>query len=610
MCGIIGYTGQNNAVPILINGLKRLEYRGYDSSGISVFQKSGITTVKSKGRICENEKRISKEHPQLYSNCGIGHTRWATHGEPSDINSHPHTAENVSLVHNGIIENHVSLKKELCAKGYSFASETDTEAACLLIDSKYRECNNPIKAIKNALTEIKGSYAFGIVFKDFPEKIFAVKKDSPLICAKSEHGCFIASDITAVLEYTNEIFVMNDGEIATLDKNEILFTDKDGNQTDKKSEKVEYGLDMAEKSGFPHFMLKEIHEEPEAVIRTVSALTNGDISDFELPGMSTDRIKNCRQIHIAACGTAMHSGLIGKHYIEKYARIPVNVEIASEFRYKNPILCKDDIFIAISQSGETADTLAALRLAKSAGLYTLSIVNVKGSTLARESDGVIYTMAGPEIAVASTKAYTVQCCTLYMLALKLGCAAGNLSEEYAKKCLMIMLRDVPEKIMETLSLSEKTKRISDRISKHDNIFFIGRGIDSHLASEASLKLKEISYIHSEAYAAGELKHGTISLIREGTPVVALAVEKALIEKTLSNIKEVIARGAEVTIICDAETEIPEEVCQNILRIPYICDNLSFLCAASAFQLLSYHTANSRGCDIDKPRNLAKSVTVE
>ncbi len=610
MCGIIGYTGRKNAVPILIKGLQALEYRGYDSSGISVFVKNNITTIKSKGRIDATEDKLSKEHPNLSSTCGTGHTRWATHGEPSDINSHPHTTENVSLVHNGIIENYTELKDSLSQKGYTFVSETDTEVACVLIDSKYREYKDPMTAIKNALAEITGSYAFGIMFRDFPGKIFAVKKDSPLICAVSEHGCFIASDIPAVLEHTNEIFIMNDGEIATLAENGILFTDCNGNRIEKPSVKIEYGLDGAEKSGFPHFMIKEIYEEPEAVSRTLTSLISSGIYGFEIPGLCKGKIKKCRRIHIVACGTAMHAGLVGKYYIEKYARIQANVEVASEFRYKNPILDTDDIFIAISQSGETADTLAALRLAKKAGLYTLSVVNVKGSTLARESDGVLYTMAGPEIAVASTKAYTVQCCTLYLISLKLAYDKGCLSQNEADKYYELLREVVPSKIRDTLLFSEKIKEICQKIAGHENIFFIGRGIDAHLAFEASLKLKEISYIHSEAYAAGELKHGTISLIKNGTPVIAIVTEKTLFEKTLSNIKEVKARGADITVICDEEICIPADVCRDVITVPHMDEGLTCILAASAFQLLAYHTADLRGCDIDKPRNLAKSVTVE
>ncbi len=610
MCGIIGYTGRKNAVPILLDGLKALEYRGYDSSGISVFQDGRITTVKSKGRIEENEKKINNEYPGLYSTCGTGHTRWATHGEPSDINSHPHTTENVSLVHNGIIENYAEIRSELCNKGYTFISETDTEAACLLIDSLYRESHDPLTAIKTALRRIKGSYAFEIMFGDNPGKIYAVKKDSPLICAVSEHGTFIASDITAVLKHTREIYIMNDGETAELSADSVTFYDAEGKHISKSSEITELSMEQAEKSGFAHFMLKEIHEQPQAIKRTVASLVLNDITSYTAPGLTADRIKNCRHIHIAACGTAMHAGLVGKYFIEKNARIGVNVEIASEFRYKNPVIDKDDIFIAISQSGETADTLAALRLAKESGLFTIAVVNVKGSAIAREADGVIYTQAGPEIAVASTKAYTVQCCTLFMLSLLLGYHRGLMTKEVINERCRLLTDTAPQKINDVLNNSDKILSISKRIAEHENIFFIGRCIDSSLACEASLKLKEISYIHSEAYMAGELKHGTISLIKEGTPVIAIITEDTLSEKTISNIKETASRGADITVICDERIILPKDVCSNIIYVPHIDSGLTFLTATVAFQLLAYHTANERGCDIDKPRNLAKSVTVE
>ena len=408
MCGIIGYSGTKNAVPALISGLTSLEYRGYDSAGISVFTTNGIRTIKSKGRIAEIQKKISSVFPSLFSECGIGHTRWATHGEPSDINSHPHSAENVVLVHNGIIENYIGIKNKLIKDGTVFVSETDTEVAAKLIDKKYCLCKDPVKAIREALSEIEGSYAFGILFPEHPGKIFAVRKDSPLIVAKDESGSFIASDITAVLKYTNSFYRLDDSEMAILKGKEIVFLNKDGEKISKVSESVDWNYETATKGGYAHFMKKEIFEQPTAVKNTLSGRIKCGIPDFSETNLSIEKILSCKVIHIVACGTAMHAGLLGKYYIEKYARIPVNVEIASEFRYKDPILNKDDIFIALSQSGETADTLAAIRLAKAFGLYTLSVVNVAGSSAARESDGVIYTLAGPEIAVASTKAYTVQ----------------------------------------------------------------------------------------------------------------------------------------------------------------------------------------------------------
>ncbi len=609
MCGIIGYTGQQNTVPILLSGLYALEYRGYDSSGISFFENGEITTVKSKGRISEIENIISEEYSSVSSVCGIGHTRWATHGEPSDINSHPHCTESTSLVHNGIIENYRELKDALSKKGYEFVSETDTEAALKLIDSKYKETHEPLSAIRLAISELRGSYAFGIMFRDFPGKIFAVRKDSPLIAATNEHGSFIASDIPAVLKYTNTYIRLGDGEIAILDGNKITFTDASGNTIEKVSEKVDWTYEQATKSGFPHFMLKEIHEEPDAIIKTLIPRIKDGLPEFEIP-MLTEKLQGCKKIHIVACGTAMHAGLFGKYMIEKYARIPTEVEIASEFRYRNPILSKDDIFIALSQSGETADTLAALRLAKEAGLYTLSIVNVAGSSAARESDGVIGTYAGPEIAVASTKAYTVQACILYLLSVKLGLDAGKLSADDAKVMVSSLIEDTPAAIVKVHSVSDKIKKLCEVFKDKENLFFIGRGIDYALAAEASLKLKEISYIHCEALAAGEMKHGTISLITEGTCVIAIVTEKELYAKTLSNIKEVKARGAHVTLICDESLAVSSDAYDDIITVPHIAGDLTGLSAACAFQLLAYHTSVIRGCDVDKPRNLAKSVTVE
>ena len=607
MCGIIGYSGKENAVPILIKGLEKLEYRGYDSSGISVFHEGGIITVKSCGRISNNSKKIEKEPRGLTSHCGIGHTRWATHGVPSDINSHPHTSEYISLVHNGIIENYTELRADLSKKGYTFLSDTDTEAAVMLIDSLYRTDKDPVKAIFGALEIIRGSYAFGIMFKDIPGKIYAVKKDSPLICAKTETGCFIASDVHAVLEYTDEFYVPCDGELAVLTENDISFTDRYGNTVVKTAVKSTSDSKAAEKNGFPHFMLKEIFEQPNVVMRTFDKIM-AEIADS--PVFCREITEKCRMIHIVACGTAMHAGLIGKYFIEKYTRKPVEVSVASEFRYADPVLYKDDIFIALSQSGETADTIAAMRLAKSCGLYTVAIVNVKGSTVAREADRVIYTPAGPEIAVASTKAYTVQCCTLYILALSMALECGRMcADEVSQKYIQIK-EHIPSALNKALGLSKEIKNICGKFRCKSSVFYIGRGLDSALAAEASLKLKEISYIHSEAYAAGELKHGTISLISEGTPVIAIITEGAVFEKTLSNIKEVLSRGADITLICTDNIDIPKDIRADIIQVPYIENDLSFLCAAVAFQLIAYHTADMLGCDIDKPRNLAKSVTVE
>lgn len=610
MCGIIGYSGSENAVPILLSGLHSLEYRGYDSAGIAVFGDSGITTVKSKGRISEVEKLISEKYDGLSSECGIGHTRWATHGEPSDKNSHPHSTENVTLVHNGIIENYTEIKEFLCGKGYVFVSDTDTETALKLLDYNYRLLGDKFAAIKATIGKIRGAYAFVIIFRDEPGTVYAIRNASPLIAAKSETGTFIASDITAVLKYTRSYYRIDENEIAILKKDSILFFTLDGKPVEKELLSVTWDVDAAEKGGYDHFMLKEIHEEPESVVKTVHSRLKDGLPSFDIDSLTDERVKSIGRIHIVACGTAMHAGLAGKFAIEKLARIPVTVDIASEFRYNNPILSKDDLFIAISQSGETADTLAALRMAKAEGLYTLSVVNVVGSSVARESDGVIYTWAGPEIAVASTKAYVVQICILYMLAVKLALSEGKLTEEKAREYMDVLQNDAPKAIEKVLEKEDEIRALSEKLKDADDMFFIGRGVDSCLAQEASLKLKEVSYIHSEAYAAGELKHGTISLIVEGVPVIAIATESKLYEKTISNIKECKARGASSLLICDETFSVASDVATDILRIPHIDELFMPIPTCCAFQLIAYYTAVLRGCDVDKPRNLAKSVTVE
>lgn len=610
MCGIIGFTGHKNAVPVLLDALTALEYRGYDSSGISVFADGGITTVKSPGRIFENAKKIKQQYSELYSECGIGHTRWATHGEPSEINSHPHSTENVSVVHNGIIENYVMIRDKMRKNGFEFVSETDTEAALALIDYYYNEYKNPLEAINKAVSELYGSYALGILFRDFPGTVYAVKKDSPLICSLGSDGGFIASDIIALPRDVCNIYRLCDGETAVVTENDIHFYNGSGLEIIKHAENVKNENEVTGKDGIPHFMLKEIYEEPDVILKTVSSYLAEGIPVFSASALSREKVAKCKRIHIVACGTAMHAGLIGKYYIEKHSHIPVNVDIASEFRYGNPILDKDDIFIAVTQSGETADTLAALRHAKAMGLLTVSVVNVRNSTVANESDGVIYTLAGTEIAVASTKAYSVQSCTFYILSLLLAMYNGSLATDIIRKKCSALIESIPDTFARIFMLSEKIKEISYDIAGCENLFFIGRNIDYSLSLEASLKLKEISYIHSEAYAAGEMKHGTISLIKKGTPVIAVITEKKLVDKTLNNIKEVKARGADVYLICDESIDIPEEIYEKAIMVPHLSDNLTFLTAAAAFQLLAYHTADIRKCDIDKPRNLAKSVTVE
>lgn len=611
MCGIIGYTGVDNTIPKLIEGLRALEYRGYDSAGIAVFANGNITTVKAKGRISNVEELLNKSYSSLTSCCGIGHTRWATHGEPSDINSHPHGTEKLRLVHNGIIENYITLKKELCALGYSFESETDTEIASKLVDFNYGITNEPFSAVRRSLTKLEGSYALGIIFKEAPGKIFATRKDSPLIIALSDKGNFIASDIPAVLKHTNKYYQLEQGEIAVVESDKVTVYDANDNIIEKKLCVADWDIDAAEKGGYDHFMIKEINEEPDSIIKTIRPRVNGGLPDLQLDALSDEKLASFRSITMVACGTAMHAGLIGKTAIERLARIPVKVEIASEFRYRNPILSKDDLVIIISQSGETADTLAALRLAKERGAYTLAIVNVAGSSIAREADGTLYTWAGPEIAVASTKAYTVQISVMYLLAVKLALCAGKITEDDAKNHMRILLEHAPIACKQALTLNEECKKLADKYKSSHDLFFIGRGIDYDIAVEASLKLKEISYIHSEAYAAGELKHGTISLITDGTPVIAVCTEDALYDKMISNIKEVKARGAKVIMICKKGAKGADDVADDVFYIPELEDGLYMpIPAMTVLQLIAYHASVLLGLDVDKPRNLAKSVTVE
>ncbi|MBE6623715.1 MAG: glutamine--fructose-6-phosphate transaminase (isomerizing) [Ruminococcaceae bacterium] len=611
MCGIIGYVGIENSVPKLIDGLKALEYRGYDSAGIAVFTDGGITTVKAKGRIANIEELLKKSYSALSSSCGIGHTRWATHGEPSDINSHPHGTERLRLVHNGIIENYIVLKKELMDLGYTFESETDTEIASKLVDLNYKETSDCFAAVKKSLEKLQGSYALGIIFKDVPGKIFATRKDSPLIIAVSESGNFIASDIPAVLKYTNKYYQLEQGEIAIVEKDKVTVYGLDGQIIEKKLCVADWDIDAAEKGGWDHFMIKEINEEPDSIIKTIRPRVVNGLPNLQLEELSDEKLASFKNITMVACGTAMHAGLIGKTAIERLARIPVKVEIASEFRYKNPIITKDDLVIIISQSGETADTLAALRLAKERGAYTLAIVNVAGSSIAREADSTLYTWAGPEIAVASTKAYTVQISVMYLIAVKLALSVGKITEEEAKNHMRILLEHTPVACEQALLLNDECKRIADKYKDSHDLFFIGRGIDYDIAVEASLKLKEISYIHSEAYAAGELKHGTISLITTGTPVIAVCTEDELYDKMISNIKEVKARGAKVIMICKKGAKGADDVADDIFYIPELEDGLYMpIPAMTVLQLISYYTSVLLDLDVDKPRNLAKSVTVE
>ena len=607
MCGIVGYTGFQKASDVLIDSLSVLEYRGYDSAGISVFEGDKIKTIKAKGRLQNLSELIAAGDP-LVSSCGIGHTRWATHGEPSDINSHPHATEKLSLVHNGIIENYQQLKTQLIAKGYSFVSETDTEVAAKLIDSLYE--GDPVCAIRSALKLIEGSYAFGILFADHPGEIFATRCGSPLIAAVADGECFIASDVPAILKYTRSYALIEEGQIVVASSKGLTLYDTDGTQIEPEILTASWSVEQAQKGGYNHFMLKEIYEQPQVLFDTVHPRISDGIPSFiEQDNISDEFWSGFDSISIIACGTAMHAGMVGKTLIEKLARIPVECDIASEFRYRDPIISSRSLVIVISQSGETADTLAALRLAKKQGATVLAIVNVVGSSIAREADHVIHTFAGPEIAVASTKAYSAQLSVLYLLAIKLAYANGKISKEETQK-LTEGLQGAIDATKPVLDLNEEIQEYIKRYETLKDLFFLGRGLDYALSMEGSLKLKEISYIHCEAYAAGELKHGTISLITEDVPIVAIATQSALLPKMVSNIKEVTSRGADVLLICKEGFEIDPEIYNKRITLPAIDDLFMPIVGVIILQLLAYHTAVIRGCDVDKPRNLAKSVTVE
>ncbi|MBO5448990.1 MAG: glutamine--fructose-6-phosphate transaminase (isomerizing) [Ruminococcus sp.] len=606
MCGIVGYVGARECTEVLLDSLSKLEYRGYDSAGIAVFENGEIRTQKSKGKISDLIEKMDKEG-RISGHCGIGHTRWATHGEPSDINSHPHGNANITIVHNGIIENYKKIKEFLEKKGYVFESQTDTETVAKLLDCFYE--GNPLSTIQRVLDEIEGSYALGIMFKDYPNRIYAVRKDSPLIVASGENEAFIASDVPAVLKYTKNFYLLEQDEIAVLDNGRVEFYDDHGAPIRKEMHIADFDMEAAEKGGYAHFMLKEIHEQPTAVRTTVTPRISDGMPCLEECGMTYDRLKSYNNIFVVACGTAMHAGLVGKYVIEKIARIPVTVDVASEFRYRNPILCSEDLVILVSQSGETADTLEALRLAKRNGADTLSIVNVKGSSIARESDMVLYTHAGPEISVASTKAYMVQLSVFYLIAFALAYADGKISTEECKR-LTSELQTVPEVIDKILEKPGDCQYVASQLVNSENLLYIGRGLDYALSMEGSLKLKEISYIHSESYAAGELKHGTISLVTSGMPVIAVATQRDLFDKTISNVKEVKARGAKVIMVTHENSDVDSDAADIVIGLPTIDDLLMPMTAVVPLQLIAYYTSVLRGNDVDKPRNLAKSVTVE
>ena len=606
MCGIVGYVGKRNAQDVLLDGLEKLEYRGYDSAGVALALEGGIRVVKSKGRLAELRKRLAVE-ALARSGCGIGHTRWATHGEPSDVNSHPHSTPRVSIVHNGIIENYGVLKERLMAKGYTFESETDTEVLVKLIDSCYE--GEPLKALRAALAMVRGSYALAVLFRDFPDTLFAVKRESPLIVGWGEEENFIASDIPALLKYTRRYSVLEEGDMAVVNADGIRFYNEFAEPVEREVLTANWDQEAAEKGGYPHFMLKEINEQPAAITATVSPRVENGLPDLRVPELTDERLRRIGTVHLVGCGTAMHAGMVGKAAIEALARVPAQVEIASEFRYRNPILRPEDLVIIISQSGETSDTLVALKLAKSRGVPVLAIVNVVGSSIARAADYVMYTYAGPEIAVASTKAYMVQMCVLYLFALRLAYARGMQTDAEIRRLTAELLR-AGEVIKPRLADCEQIKYLASRFVNTQSCFFIGRGFDYSLSLEGSLKLKEISYVHSDAYAAGELKHGTISLVTDGVPVIALATQKQVYEKTISNAKETKSRGAKVLLFTTRDAVVPDGVADYVVRLDDYDDLLMPLQLIVPLQLFAYYMAVLRGCDVDKPRNLAKSVTVE
>lgn len=606
MCGIIGFAGILDAKEVLTEGLKELEYRGYDSAGIAFFSENGIKTIKTEGKVLKLREKVLTECDDKPT-CGIGHTRWATHGGVSDTNCHPHTAGQVTLIHNGIIENYKELGEELAKKGLHPVSQTDSEIAAMVINDCYT--GNPIQAIKAAVEKLEGAYAFCIMFADQPEVIYAIRNGSPLVATNTEEGSVIASDMVALIKYSKDYFVLPEHHIARLTKNEITVTNMEHQVINPPMLHVNWDVAAARKGGYDYFMLKEIHEQPDALKNTITPRVVNGLPNFDEDQIPDSLFENINRVIITACGTAMHAGLVGKTMIERLTRIPVTVDIASEFRYQDPILDENTLVITISQSGETADTLAALRLAKECGSKTLSIVNVKGSSIARESDYVLYTHAGPEIAVASTKAYTVQLAAIYLFAFRFALVRGHISEEKAKELIADLVSTV-DVVEEVIGYDKDIEAISKRLECAEDLFFIGRGLDYALSCEGSIKLKEISYIHSEAYAAGELKHGTISLITDNVPVIALATQANVYAKMVSNVREVRSRGAMVIFITNTEDTVDATLCDHLISLPKIKDEFAPFVAAVVLQYIAYYTAVARGLNVDQPRNLAKSVTVE
>ncbi len=609
MCGIVGYNGKEKAVDILLDGLSKLEYRGYDSAGIAIRDKE-IEVYKAKGKLTNLREKIKNK--KLDGTCGIGHTRWATHGEPNEINAHPHVSNdgNVTLVHNGIIENYQELTQKLFRHDYKLYSETDTEVLTNLIDYYYKKYKlGPIDAINRTMVRVRGSYAIAVLFKDYPNEIWVARKDSPMIIGQDDNGTYLASDVPAILKYTNKVYYIDNMEAACLKKDKVIFYDLNGDEVKKELKEIKWDVSSAEKEGYEHFMIKEINEQPLVVQKTINSLIKDNNVDLSNVGIKDDEIKKIKDIYVVACGSAYHVGVCSQYIFEELARIPTRVDIASEFRYRKPILNKDTLVIIISQSGETADSLAALREAKNMGVKTLAIVNVVGSSIAREADYVLYTLAGPEISVATTKAFSTQLIAMYALAIEFAKVKKQIiNDEYVN--LINEIKNLPDKITEILnSLTNNIQKIASQFSNIHDAFYIGRGLDYAISLEGSLKLKEVSYVHSEAYASGELKHGTISLIEDNTLVVGIATQDELFEKTISNLVEVKSRGAYVIVITSKDKDV-SKVADETIYIPttnkYFYSTLSVI----PLQLIGYYIAVSRGLDVDKPRNLAKSVTVE
>ncbi|MDY3728194.1 MAG: glutamine--fructose-6-phosphate transaminase (isomerizing) [Wujia sp.] len=604
MCGIIGFTGNEPAKDIIIGGLERLEYRGYDSAGLALLSNDQIQVRKRTGKVEELRKLCEAE--KMPATCGIGHTRWATHGGVTDVNAHPHRVGKVVLIHNGIIENYRQIVTEY-GLADQLVSETDSEVVAALLNKFYE--GDPVKAIKKTVKVLSGAFALCIMFQDIPDTIYAIRNVSPMVATSCERGSVIASDLTALIEFSKEYFVVPEYHILTLRKDGIDIEDLKGNKVTPQMLTVNWDITSAQKGGYPFFMLKEIYEQPDAIRNTIAPRINQELPDFTEDGIDDAIFKDCKRISIVACGTAMHAGMVGKHLIEKKLRIPVHVDCASEFRYKDPIINEETLTIVLSQSGETIDTLEALKLAKKRGSKVLSIVNVKGSTIARESDYVLYTHAGPEIAVASTKAYTVQVAAMYLIACRIGLVKGLITEHDAKR-FMTKLTNASNIVEETLKCADDIKRVADHIKFATDTFYIGRGLDYTMSLEAALKLKEISYVHAEAYAAGELKHGTIALISENVPVIALATQEDVYAKVISNIREVKARGAYVVLVSMDEEVNDPSICDQHIRLPKMDSEFTSFATAVVLQLVAYYTSEAKGLDVDKPRNLAKSVTVE